>query len=223
MGRRIPLGRRSLTGFQASRFGGRLAFESRLERDALVLFQFDPDVTRIATQSITIEYGPGPRRRVYTPDILIEWRPGAVPPFGKRAALVEIKYAAELEEHAEKLAVPFAAARDYCASQGMAFEVLTEDQIRTPLLAAAEVLLEHWLRTPQPLLVTAVLAAIEGIEHRTKLGALQERLVLDGWSFDAVYSALRHFLARRLIGADLRRPIDDDLAVWDAHEVRLHA
>jgi hypothetical protein len=66
-------GRKSCTGwYQSIKAGDGLPYESLLERDALLLLDFDPDVAHLAVQPETFVWTEAGRQRRYTPDIRLE-------------------------------------------------------------------------------------------------------------------------------------------------------
>ena len=84
--RKIRLNRRSVTGYVPSRKTGALIpHESTLERDAIILYDGDPNVRSVIAQPLHI-VGNG---RTYTPDLLVEYNDGV--------ELKEIKYQDDLD------------------------------------------------------------------------------------------------------------------------------
>src|SRR5215470_396033 len=76
--RRVPKNYRSLTGLVSnSRTQAMTAFESSLERDFLLLLDFDPEVEYYEEQPVKITYPDARgRHRTYTPDVLVRYRIG---------------------------------------------------------------------------------------------------------------------------------------------------
>src|SRR6266699_1506223 len=74
--RSVPKNYRSLTGLiPNTRTQSMTAFESSLERDFLLLLDFDPDVEFYEEQPVKITYhDESGRRRIYTPDVLVRYR-----------------------------------------------------------------------------------------------------------------------------------------------------
>jgi hypothetical protein len=74
MTRTIPPSHRSITGSLPTRYPPRqLHYESKLERDFLILLEIDPGIETVVTQPITIDLVVDGRRRRYTPDVLAVW------------------------------------------------------------------------------------------------------------------------------------------------------
>lgn len=112
-----------------------MPYESTLERDWIISLDFDISVRSIHSQPFTVEYyDPKGRRRYYTPDILATYHEGAhLPP----ERVTEVKYYDDLKANWTTYAPKFKAARAYCFERGMKFGVVTERQIRTPLVKNA--------------------------------------------------------------------------------------
>lgn len=140
--RKIALGRRSLTGRLAVPAGrAAITFESSLERDFAALNLFDPGIASVEEQPVRIEYMEGGTRRRYTPDFLVLYRDPAKP-----ALLAEVKFQEEMEAKRKHLAARFAAAGEFAIQKGWRFQVITENEIRTPRLENARFLLPYRLR-----------------------------------------------------------------------------
>ncbi|HEY1722256.1 MAG TPA: TnsA endonuclease N-terminal domain-containing protein [Magnetospirillaceae bacterium] len=223
MVREIPLGRRSLTGRLPSRFGDDLGYESRIERNALVLLQFDQWLIDIRTQPFAIT-GEGIARR-YTPDILATWQSAAHSPYGRARAVIEVKDAKTLREQAARLEPRFNAIRRHCEEQDMPFVILSEKQIVTPMLPVAERLLRYWNKVPPQSAWLSVASAVNDQGASATIGSVTLALMENGVSVDVVKPAIYHFLARRLLITDLNRDIDNQtpLSVPTAAQLYAHA
>ena len=126
--RRIRPSSRSITGKRPSQKTQTIQrFESTLERDYITLLEFDPTIEDYGMQPVTIPYVHEGKACRYTPDALVYYKPEA----GKKPLLVEIKYAAELQEKKDYLEPKFNAATAYACANGLEFRVFTEVDIRT--------------------------------------------------------------------------------------------
>lgn len=209
--RTIGTSRRSITGKVA--FGGKsIAFESSLERDFLVLLDFDSTVDDVFEQPVRITYTAADgRKRYYTPDFLVEYGSGA-------RVIYEVKYRISLQEEWNTLKPRFRAAIRYAKENGMRFSIVTEVEIRgTAYLANVRFLRpyrgyvltmaidEHLIKTlavlgettPEALLV----AAYWNVENRIRAVASLWRLV-----------------ATRRIFADLYEPLTMTTPIWTTLE-----
>lgn len=105
-------------------------FESALERDFAMIIEHNPDVRFFEEQPLLIEYFHNGKTRTYTPDFFVEFSEES----GLKPWLCEIKFRAELRQKFSKYKARFRAAKEYCATQGWDFKILTEEYIRTPIL-----------------------------------------------------------------------------------------
>lgn len=146
--RKIPTNRRSLTGFVASSRDGRMvASESSLERDLLVLLDFDPAVERYEEQPVRIVYRDARgRSRAYTPDVLVHFRQDAATHgVALSPLLYEVKYRKDLFENWREIKPKVRAGRAHARGRGWRFKLITEREIRTPYLESVK-FLRHYRR-----------------------------------------------------------------------------
>jgi len=115
-------------------------FESGLERDFYQLLEFDPDVARYETQPVTLNWQVGSGRPSrYTPDVLVHYHPET----GRRPTLFEVKPHAVLHSDWHLFRPRFKAAIKWCRSRGYDFRIVTDVDIKTPLLRNAKFLLAY--------------------------------------------------------------------------------
>lgn len=209
--RSIGTNRRSITGRVA--FGERsIPFESSLERDFLVLLDFDLAVENVLEQPFRITYeGADGRERYYTPDFLVEYENGD-------HVIYEVKYRANLKEEWAKLKPRFRAAIRYAKQNGMRFSIATEVEIRGSSYLAN-------VRFLRPYRDYAPNLAID--EHLIKmLAALGETtpeslLVAAYWTLENRIKAvapLWRLVATRRIHADLYEPLTMATPIWTTLE-----
>lgn len=231
MSRKIPLGRQSLTGYLPLRPGitGRsgiggtdLAYESRLERDALVLLQFDHQLAVLVTQPFTIAYQHEGKAARYTPDIGATWIVEGCSPYGYRTMIFEVKPKDRLERDRKLLEPRFAAARAYADERKWGFAILTETEIRTPRLKNAELLTPHWLSRPDEKLSTAIIEIVSQAGCTT-IGEVEQRAVRAGWPLVVAASAIKNLIASRELLVDLDQPLTErtTLRYW-GDEIPFH-
>lgn len=139
--RKIPKNHLFVTGgFSSQKVGQQLGFESILEKELMLLLEFDADVEQFEEQPVKVPV-PGVRQG-YVPDLLIHYR-------GERQTeLVEVKTQAYLDRYATEYAPKFAAAENYCEERGWRFVKYTEEDIRTPRLSNLKFLRRY--RNMQP-------------------------------------------------------------------------
>lgn len=111
--------------FPSRKSGRTVAFESLIERDALILFEFSRGIVSFREQPYSIYYPFEGRSRKYTPDFELTLASGAV-------LLIEVK-------PEEKAIAPDEERRlrrigEHFSELGVAFRVLTDTQIRSDAL-----------------------------------------------------------------------------------------
>lgn len=129
--RKIPMNYRNVTGkyMSCKHSGGVAQFESTLERDLLILLNWNPYVESFLCQPITINYNDGSKHRKYTPDLLVKYANKKQPPL-----LIEVKHRKDLKKDWAELKPKFRAAIHYAKQHNMRFKIMTEIEIRTQLL-----------------------------------------------------------------------------------------
>lgn len=140
--RKIPKNHLCVTGSFASRKNGQMGgFESLLEKEYMLLLDFDEDVAGFEEQPVTIPL-PGVAKG-YTPDVLVFFRADHTTGLVRAPLLTEVKHSDDLKKNVEKYAPKFAAAQQYAAERGWKFQLTTEQEIRTPRLANLKFLREY--------------------------------------------------------------------------------
>src|SRR5947209_18110990 len=121
--RKIPTNRRSMTGLIASRKNDRMTgFESSLERDFLLLLDFDRSVARYEEQPVRIEYADAAgRRRTYTPDVLVYYHDDPAGSVDTQPLLCEVKYRDDLFTNWKEYKPKFRAGRAHARGRGWRF------------------------------------------------------------------------------------------------------
>lgn len=193
--RKIPLGRRALTGRHTVPGRRSVAFESSLERDFITLMLFEPDTLDIEEQPVRIQL---PQGRHYTPDFLVTRQ-------GRPPLLVEIKPEIELSAPNPQLSDKLDAAAAWATARGWIFETWSEKQIRIPRLENAKFLLPFRDRKVDAGIAARLLA------FATKGMAEVEELVGAAFPIEAergrALAALWHLMALGRLSADLDQPL----------------
>jgi TnsA endonuclease-like protein len=213
--RHIPKNRRSVTGFVASGINAKqAAFESTLERDFMLLVEFDPDVLSYEEQPVRIDYlSADGQARHYTPDILATYRQIPNSTTLKPPLLAEIKYRRDLFEQWRGLKPKFRAARRYAKERGWSFKIITEVEIRTPYLKNVK-FLRQYQRRPINLDGAGLL-----LQKASELGSTDPESLLASMCQDAhdrahLLPTLWSLVAQRKIGADLNQPLTMQSLIW---------
>jgi hypothetical protein len=152
--RKIGLCRRSLSGLMASATKNKAAprFESKLERDFLVLLEYDNAVVGWVPQPCFVPrhpcdpgHGPG-----FVPDVLHECVHQESDE-STAAVLTEIKYRDQIKKDWGTLRWKFRACHRFAKFNDVCFQIITEREIHTPRLHNAKFLLPYRARTTYPM------------------------------------------------------------------------
>lgn len=137
-----PSGRRVRGYFPSRKMGRLIAWESQLERDAILLLEFSPGVLRYREQPERVHFQLDGDAALYIPDFELELADGQM-------MHVEVKPAAKLEK--PDIALRFEAIARHYARIGRGLRILTEAHIRrTPLLQTCSCLPTTWDVTIKP-------------------------------------------------------------------------
>ena len=172
--RKIPKNHLVVTGSFASRKNAQMAdFESLLEKENLLLLEFDDTVERFETQPITIPVPNVPKG--YTPDVLVHYLPDPVSGDIRKSLLSEVKHTDDLHKNANKYAPKFAAAEQYATQCGWEFRVTTQRDIRIPRLANLKFLREYRNIEPAEQDRAAIIRLMKGAGGPISLQALLDQ------------------------------------------------
>lgn len=118
--------------------------ESMLEQDFLTLLEWDPRVDRFGTQPVVIRWiDQQARKRRYTPDVLVRYHYLATSSDAfLRPTIYEVKPREVLRRDWHELRPRFRAAVGACRDAGLRFKIVTDLEIRTPLLQNVRFLLQ---------------------------------------------------------------------------------
>jgi hypothetical protein len=190
------------------------AFESTLERDFLLLLDFDPDVEFFEEQPVKIIYHDAHgQRRFYTPDVLVRYRPHRFQAQHTKPVLCEVKYRDDLRQHWVEYRPKFRAAQGYARQRGWRFRVVTERLVRTPYLENVK-----FLRPYRTIPVNALhrtrlldmLAHLEAPDPARLLAAVCQ----DRWQQAQMLPMLWQLVATREVGTALDQPLTMHSRLW---------
>lgn len=219
--RTIGMGHRSVRGTVQVK-GTSIAHESTLERDLLTILDFLPSAQRVRGQPITLTLrDPTTKKpRRYTPDVAVDFiGPTAACPSTDTATsmIYEVKYRADLFAQWPRLKPAFLAARAHAREQGATFKILTETEIRTPLLANVTFLRPYLRRAEDDGFEETLIATLMAYEEATP------EIVLLA-SFSDAHSRLQalphlwRLLAKGRIEADLTLELTMNTPIWVAED-----
>lgn len=218
--RKIPINSRVITGRHAfKRLRCSIAFESPLERDFLVLADFDRDVSAVEEQPVAIPWqDQSGRHYTYTPDFLVTFCPGkdqvpAHQPGKRRPWLVEVKPHQELKENWNQYDRRFHAAVRYARAQGWLFHIWTDRRIRTPRLENARWLLRYMMVDYDQPRCEALLQTLEDCGELT-VAELVAAVCRDSINQAMLIPSIWSLIGWRNIGADLNQPLGMRSTLW---------
>lgn len=135
--RKIPKNYRNVTGIAAhSKAQGQAMFESTLERDFLMLLEFDKNVASFEVQPIKLEWqNEANKLRSYTPDVLVYYKNT------KQPVLYEVKYRSDIKKDWCVLKPKFKKAVRFCTENGLKFKLITDYEIKTQYLESVKFLM----------------------------------------------------------------------------------
>jgi hypothetical protein len=207
--RKIPKNYLVVTGGFASRKNDQMdAFESLLEKEYMLLLDFNERVERFDTQPITIPV-PGIAKG-YTPDVLVHYLPDPESGEIRKPLLTEIKHTDDLRRNAEKYAPKFLAAEQLALKAGWEFRITTQLDIRTPRLANIKFLREYRNIEPAQVDQERMLALIERTGGAASPKDLLEWLAASDDERLRWLPVIWHALLNRRVIADLGKPLDHD-------------
>jgi len=171
--RKIPKNYLFVTGGYSSRKNEQMdAFESLLEKDYLLLLDFDDTVEKFETQPVRVPVPGVPNG--YVPDVLIFYLPDADTGIIRRPSLVDVKHSDEVKRNEKKYAPKFAAATRFAESKGWEFAVVDQTQIRTSRLAFLKFLREYRNINPSEDDIQRVLECVGIFRDFTVIGRLKK-------------------------------------------------
>jgi hypothetical protein len=205
--RKIPKNHLVVTGsFASSKNVHMDAFESLLEKEYMLLLDFDDQVERFDTQPITIPV-PGILKG-YTPDVLVYYRPETSTGQRRKPLLTEIKHSDDLRRNAGKYEAKFAAAEKYALDSGWEFRITTETDIRTPKLANIKFLREYRNVAPAEKDIARVLSLMDDAGGRASPDRLIDQLADDIADRLHWIPVIWHTVVTRQVNVDWDRLID---------------
>jgi TnsA endonuclease N terminal/TnsA endonuclease C terminal len=215
--RKIPKNHLVVTGAFASRKNAEMrGFESLLEKEFMLLLEFDSSVASFEEQPLTIPVPGIPRG--YTPDFLVRYHADHVTQEEQRFELVEIKSSDDLRRNAEKYSRKFENATRFANDRGWDFRIATEKDIRTPRLANLKFLREYRNILPMPEQCNRITEIVRTPHARTSVEALLDQLGAEEYDRLNHLPTIWHMVVAGQLKVDLDSPLGNDtlLAVNEA-------
>lgn len=188
------------------------AFESLLEKDYLLLLDFDDGVETFEVQPVRIPVAGVPQG--YVPDVLVKNWPDQQTGLTRKPLLVEVKHSDDLARNAQKYAPKFAAARQYAEERDWEFITKDQNDIRTPRLANLKFLREYRNVTPSDGDIQTVLGCMAGAVDETSSQSLLN--ILAPTDDDKLYwlPIIWSMVLTRHLATDLDHPFGNDVPLW---------
>lgn len=208
--RKIRPSNRSVTGKHSSKKTCSVHyFESSLERDFLILLEWDDNVVDFIAQPMTINYTYEEQQRRYTPDVIVYYESQ----LKRQPLLCEIKYSEELHNKADELKCKFDAANQYCLLNGFQFKILTEKEIRTDRLSNIKFLSSYLNALDNDKCIAFIYSQID------EQGCVTPKQLVDQLCSKGVDSALGlstlwKLVAHGKLGVDMEPKITMNSRVW---------
>lgn len=206
--RKIPKNYLSVTGtFSSAKNGKSLGYESLLERDLMILLEFDDTVEGFEEQPVKVPVVVnGKKLKPYVPDILIHYLPT---PSGeaRRPVLGEVKKSDDLKKNKAKYAPKFEAASRYAEERGWEWCKFTENEIRTPLLDNLKFLRQYHSEVPNAALLQEALLYLQNTRGSVTVDSLLKKLCPTEDKLLHMVPVIWHLVATKRITANLQKPL----------------
>jgi hypothetical protein len=207
--RKIPKNYRNLTGILPSEKSvGSAEFESSLERDVLIYFEYKSNVKRFEVQPVQIDwFDENNRKRTYTPDVLVH--------FNDRQPIVyEIKYSQDLTELLKEERIKFRAAIKFARDNGWRFKFFTEEKVGLTYLKNIRFLLPFLQSGPR---VETDMDLIDDKLHEFTVSTPRQiitSIYSDEFNQADLIPTLWYLVASDQIGIDLNEPLTMVSKIW---------
>lgn len=202
--REIKPTRRSVSGVYPFRKQYSLAYESSLERDFIVLQEFDSSVIKVIAQPIKIPFLLKGRNYHYTPDFLVLFEQSCL----KRGMLVEVKPESEWRNHWRSWLSKWKAAYRWAVEQDFLFHIYDESRIRGQRLENIKTL-SRFLDKQSDDALAGLIADFVG-DGMVSMGDILSYFS----TFPACGSEVYRMLASRGLFCDLEDPLSADTLIW---------
>lgn len=177
--------------FPSRKMNCSIHWESQLERDAVLLFEFSEGIISYREQPLTTHYELDSKIRRYTPDFEITLSTGEV-------QLIEVKPALKLLAPKERLR--FDRIKDHFSQKGYLFRFLTDKEIRHPTLLVNLKTLVRYRSAP--------LSDFDKRRLINQLGGVRTISLLDAFRIFK-NTSIWQLIDQKILFCDLRRPVNE--------------
>lgn len=209
--RKIPKNHLVVTGaFSSAKADRVIAFESTLEKEYMLLLDFDEEVDRYEEQPVRVPVPGVPRG--YVVDLLVHFRSS-----DRASQLTEIKTEEDLERHRGDYAPKFSAAQAFCQDRGWSFVIKTDKDIRTAKLQNLKFLRRYRNFSPDPAHSELVMNGLVSAGGRTTSETLMNKLAPTPDDRSALLPVVWNLLLSRQLHTDLDAEMPVDVPLWLPH------
>jgi TnsA endonuclease N terminal/TnsA endonuclease C terminal len=206
--RKIPKNHLVVTGaFSSAKADRVIGFESTLEKEYMLLLDFDEQVERYEEQPVRVPV-PGVARG-YVVDLLVHFCSPDRPP-----ELTEVKTEADLERKRDDYRPKFAAAEAFCQDRGWSFVIKTDKDIRTPRLKNLKFLRRYRNAEPSKEQTALVLAWLESKGGRSTSETLATSLAPTANERAPQLPVIWNLLLTGRLCTDLNTDMPVDVPLW---------
>lgn len=207
--RKIPKNYRNLTGLLPSEKSvGDAEFESTLERDVLIYFEFKSNVKSFEVQPVLIDWiDADNRKRTYTPDVLVHFD-------DREPIMYEVKYSEDLQTLLKEDRDKFKAAIKFARNKGWRFKFFTEDKVGYQYLKNVRFLLPFLQAGPR---VETDMDLIDDKLHEFSESTPKKvitSIYTDEFNQADLIPTLWYLVATEQIGIDLNEPLTMISKIW---------
>lgn len=207
----------SSSGYYPFRGEKSIWWESTLERDLLILLEYNDMVLDIEEQPVTFEYiNKNGRVVTYTPDYLVTFKPlplyGSQTPYPK-PLLIEVKPNAVLKVKFPKLRQRFKIATRYAQENDYIFKIYDENKIRGIELENIVFLKRYKKMSFDKREEDRILNYLKAVGH-TQIDHVLEALYATKTQQAIALSHLYYLIHHKKIGIDIGQPINDWSTIW---------
>lgn len=206
----------SVSGSYPFRSEKSISFESTLERDLLVLLEYDPRVVDVIEQPVTIEYENSNGRKVtYTPDYLVHYRTASSLFINNsnRSRLIEVKPQFALKSKWQELKPKFRVGMSYAKQQGWRFCIYDEVRIRGQYLKNIRFINRYKNYQFDQIEGERITAYLKLVGH-TAIDHLLECLYIRSDDKGIALAQVWSLIAEKILACDMTMPLNLGTIVW---------